>query len=182
MDSQSDDIVAETRNKACPQHSAQRPNPERRKTVTKNTSTPYPVLAPSESHYLVLVLLMLVLVLVLVLRLRLILHALVAHSPRLSQQRRLPLRLAELSLFILLTQIARPAAERAHAVAAATPLEPVLGAHVAAVDHGQDERDAHAREGAEGGAASVATRVAVHVAVVARPVPCAPVQDARTPP
>jgi hypothetical protein len=150
MDSHSDGIVAEARNEACPQHSAQRPNPERKKkAVTKNTTTPYPVLAPSQSHYLVLVLLVLRL---LVLRLRLILHALVAHSPRLPKQRRLPLRLAELRLFILLTQIARPAAERAHAVAAAAPLEPVLGAHVAAVDHGQDERDAHAREGAEGGA------------------------------
>jgi hypothetical protein len=57
-------------------------------------------------------------------------------------QQRLPLRLTELGLLVLLAQVARPAAKRTHAVAAPAALEPVLGAHVTPVDHGQDEWDA----------------------------------------
>jgi hypothetical protein len=75
----------------------------------------------------------------------------ILHRPRhlrLAHQR-LILRLAILSLFILLRHITRGAAASAQAVFAGITLEMVLCAHVAAIEHRHDEGDSYAAQTAE---------------------------------
>lgn len=54
------------------------------------------------------------------------------------------------NLLVLLDHVARLAAASAEAVGAAIAVEVVLGANVAAVDHGKDEGYAQAGKAAEG--------------------------------
>lgn len=93
-----------------------------------------------------------------------------------------PLALSERALLILLRNITRRTTACTQTIFTSIALKVVLGAHIAAVEHGHDEGYADAGEAAETHAAEVTARVAVHVAIVLDAVMGATHHDAGTPP